>query len=145
LHFWQSALGGGTGRRKALPPGYNRKLHAGNSANNQRVERRRPNGIVWGPPLMILLVGAGILLTVVTGGIQFRRLALAFREVLGKLLQKNTGSGSVTPFQALATALASTVGVGQHCGGSDGNFPWRAGGVVLVAGFRPVRHGDEVF
>lgn len=74
------------------------------------------NGIVWGPPLMILLVGVGILLTVVTGGVQFRRLPLAFREVFGKLFHKDSGTGSVTPFQALATALASSVGVGNIAG-----------------------------
>lgn len=74
------------------------------------------NGIVWGPPLMILLVGVGVLLTVVTRGIQFRRLPFAFREVLGKLFDKNSGTGSVTPFQALSTALASTVGVGNIAG-----------------------------
>jgi len=74
------------------------------------------NGIVWGPPLMILLVGAGILLTVVTGAIQITKLPFAFREVVGKLFHKNSGTGSVTPFQALATALASTVGVGNIAG-----------------------------
>ena len=74
------------------------------------------NGIVWGPPMLILLVGTGILLTVLTGGIQFRHLGTALKEVLGKLRQKSTGSGSVTPFQAVATALASTVGVGNIAG-----------------------------
>ncbi len=74
------------------------------------------NAIVWGPPLMILLVGMGIVLTIATGGIQFRRLPMTFREVLGKLFDKDSGTGSVTPFQALATALASTVGVGNIAG-----------------------------
>ena len=74
------------------------------------------NAIVWGPPLMILLVGMGIVLTIATGGIQFRRLPMSFREVLGKLFDKDSGTGSVTPFQALATALASTVGVGNIAG-----------------------------
>lgn len=74
------------------------------------------NGIVWGPPMLILLVGTGILLTVLLGGIQFRHLGTALKEVLGKLRQKSTGSGSVTPFQAVATALASTVGVGNIAG-----------------------------
>ena len=51
-----------------------------------------------------------------TGGVQFRYLGLAFREVLGKITQKSTGPGSVSPFQAVATALASTVGVGNIAG-----------------------------
>jgi AGCS family alanine or glycine:cation symporter len=74
------------------------------------------NGIVWGPPMLILLMGTGILLTVLTGAVQFRHLGTALGEVLGKLRQKGTGEGSVTPFQAVATALASTVGVGNIAG-----------------------------
>ncbi len=74
------------------------------------------NGLVWGPPMLVLLVGTGVLLTVVTGGVQFRRLGTALREVLGKLRRPAVGEGSVTPFQAVATALASTVGVGNIAG-----------------------------
>src|ERR687895_639082 len=75
------------------------------------------NGIVWGPPMLVLLMGTGLLLAFVTGGVQFRRLGFALREVLGKLRQKPTGgSGNVSPFQAVATALASTVGVGNIAG-----------------------------
>jgi AGCS family alanine or glycine:cation symporter len=74
------------------------------------------NGLVWGPPMLALLVGTGLLLTIVTGAVQFRRLGAALREVLGKLRRPSTGEGSVTPFQAVATALASTVGVGNIAG-----------------------------
>jgi AGCS family alanine or glycine:cation symporter len=74
------------------------------------------NGIVWGPPMLILLIGTGVVLTLLTGAIQFRHLHTALREVLGKLTQRSTGAGSVTPFQAVATALASTVGVGNIAG-----------------------------
>jgi alanine or glycine:cation symporter, AGCS family len=74
------------------------------------------NGIVWGPPMLILLMGTGVILTVLTGAVQFRRLGTAMREVLGKLGQKGGGEGSVTPFQAVSTALASTVGVGNIAG-----------------------------
>ena len=74
------------------------------------------NGIVWGPPMLVLLIGTGIVLTVLTGAVQFRHLGTALREVLGKLRSKSMGAGSVTPFQAVATALASTVGVGNIAG-----------------------------
>jgi AGCS family alanine or glycine:cation symporter len=74
------------------------------------------NGLVWGPPMLALLVGTGLLLTVLTGGVQFRRLGTALGEVLGKLRRPTSGEGSVTPFQAVATALASTVGVGNIAG-----------------------------
>ncbi len=74
------------------------------------------NGLVWGPPMLALLVGTGLLLTIVTGAVQFRRLGTALGEVLGKLGRPSIGEGSVTPFQAVATALASTVGVGNIAG-----------------------------
>jgi AGCS family alanine or glycine:cation symporter len=74
------------------------------------------NGYVWGWPMIVLLVGTGLLLTIVTGGAQFRYLGFALREVLGKLTQKSTAAGEVSPFQAVATALASTVGVGNIAG-----------------------------
>jgi AGCS family alanine or glycine:cation symporter len=74
------------------------------------------NKIVWGPPMLVLLMGTGLLLTILTAGVQFRYLGFALREVLGKLRHKGAGEGSVTPFQAVATALASTVGVGNIAG-----------------------------
>jgi len=77
---------------------------------------RTVNGIVWGGPMIVLLMGTGVLLTIVTGGAQFRYLGFALKEVLGKLTEKSTGAGDVTPFQAVATALASTVGVGNIAG-----------------------------
>ena len=66
--------------------------------------------------MIVLLMGTGVLLTILTGFIQFRRLGFALKEVLGKIFEKGSGSGSVTPFQAVATALASTVGVGNIAG-----------------------------
>jgi AGCS family alanine or glycine:cation symporter len=77
---------------------------------------RALNGLVWGWPMIVLLMGTGVLLTILTGFVQFRRLPYAMTEVLGKVFEKGSGSGSVTPFQAVATALASTVGVGNIAG-----------------------------
>ena len=77
---------------------------------------RALNGYVWGGPMLILLMGTGLLLTIVTGFVQFRRLPDALSEVLGHLFSRGHGAGSVTPFQAVATALASTVGVGNIAG-----------------------------
>ena len=74
------------------------------------------NGFVWGWPTIVLLLGTGVVLTVLTGGVQFRYLGFALREVLGKLTHKGAGAGSGSPFQAVATALASTVGVGNIAG-----------------------------
>ena len=73
------------------------------------------NDAVWQPfamPLVLVLVGG--LLTVVTGLVQFRRFPLAVRMVLAGAFGKQTStSGTITPFQALSTALASTVGNGN--------------------------------
>jgi AGCS family alanine or glycine:cation symporter len=95
------------------------------------------NGLVWGTPMMVLLIGTGVLLTFVTGFVQVRYFPRALKEVLGKLLQRGSGEGSVTPFQALSTALASTVGVGNIAGvctaiflGGPGALFW-----LIVSGF----------
>ena len=74
------------------------------------------NSYVWGWPMIVLLIGTGLLLTILTGGVQFRYLGFALREVLGKINKKSTAAGEVSPFQAVATALASTVGVGNIAG-----------------------------
>src|SRR5512138_3494184 len=74
------------------------------------------NGYVWGWPMIVLLMGTGLLLTILTGGVQFRRLGFALHEVLGKIMWRSGGQGNVRPFQAVATALASTVGVGNIAG-----------------------------
>ena len=74
------------------------------------------NGYVWGWPMIVLLMGTGLLLTILTGAVQFRRLGFALREVLGKITRRGGGKGDVRPFQAVATALASTVGVGNIAG-----------------------------
>jgi AGCS family alanine or glycine:cation symporter len=63
-----------------------------------------------------------MILTVATRGVQIRRLGFVLREVLGKLLARGQGEGTVRPFQALATALASTVGVGNIAGVSTAIF-----------------------
>jgi AGCS family alanine or glycine:cation symporter len=74
------------------------------------------NGFVWGWPMIILLVGTGVLLTLLTGVAQVRYLGRSLAEVLGKITQKSQGDGTVSPFQAVSTALASTVGVGNIAG-----------------------------
>jgi AGCS family alanine or glycine:cation symporter len=74
------------------------------------------NALVWGPPMLVLLMGTGVVLLFVTGGVQFRHIGTALREVFGKLRNRTAQKGNVTPFQAVATALASTVGVGNIAG-----------------------------
>lgn len=75
------------------------------------------NGVVWGIPMLVLLVGAGIWLTLRTKGVQFTRFGYAMKNTVGKMFKKHkAGKGEVTPFQAVTTALAATVGTGNIAG-----------------------------
>ncbi len=75
------------------------------------------NGVVWGWPMLILLVGVGIVLTIMTKGFQFRKFGYAMKNTLGKIFKKQeAGEGEITPFQAMSTALAGTVGTGNIAG-----------------------------
>lgn len=74
------------------------------------------NNYVW-IIVLILLIGAGVLLTVRLRGFQFRRFGYILRHTVGNLFsaRKNTCEG-VTPFQAIATAMAGTIGTGSIAG-----------------------------
>lgn len=75
------------------------------------------NGVVWGLPMLVLLIGTGLYLTVRSNFLQFRKFGFAMRNTFGKMFkQKAAGAGAVTPFQAVSTALASTVGTGNIAG-----------------------------
>ena len=75
------------------------------------------NGIVWGIPALVLLMGAGIILTVGLKGFQFRKFGYAMKNTVGKMFKKQEAkAGEVTPIQALTTALAATVGTGNIAG-----------------------------
>ena len=75
------------------------------------------NGIAWGPWMLLLLVGTGIYLSVKVGFIQFTQFGHAMKNTIGKIFQKQTAAGGeVTPFQAMTTALAATVGTGNIAG-----------------------------
>ena len=75
------------------------------------------NGLVWGIPMLVLIVGTGIFLTFRNRVVQLRRFGYAMKNTLGKIFKKTTaGEGEVTPFQAVTTALAATVGTGNIAG-----------------------------
>lgn len=75
------------------------------------------NNFVWGLPAMICIIGVGLLLSVRTGFIQFRKFGYAMKATLGKLFKKDSaGKGALTPFQAVCTALSATVGTGNIAG-----------------------------
>lgn len=71
------------------------------------------SNFVWGPPILALLVGTGLYLTVILRGVQFRALPHAFRLIWHK---EHAGDGDISHFAALMTALAATVGIGNIVG-----------------------------
>lgn len=78
---------------------------------------RTINDVVWGIPAMALILGAGILLSVLCGFPQFTKLGYIFRNTLGKALKKQeTKKGAVSPFKAMCTALAASIGTGNIAG-----------------------------
>ncbi|MBQ9859375.1 MAG: alanine:cation symporter family protein [Clostridia bacterium] len=75
--------------------------------------------VIWGPLLLPLLVGGGLFLTVRSGCAQFRRFGYAMKHTAGSLFKKDQhhkDSSGVSPFQAVATALAGTIGTGSIAG-----------------------------
>ncbi len=74
------------------------------------------NDFVWGPPLLILLVGTGIYLTILLRGLQFRKLFHSLWLALIKRKEEGDLPGDISHFQALMTALAATVGTGNIAG-----------------------------
>ena len=90
------------------------------------------NNVVWGVPMLVLLVGAGVYLTLRTKVVQFGKFGYAMKNTIGKIFKKQeAGKGEVTPFQAVCTALAATVGTGNIAGitwaitlGGPGSMFW---------------------
>ena len=79
------------------------------------------NGVVWGSFGLFLLIGTGILMTVCTKVFQITHIGLWWKNTIGSLFTKNVighskEKGSISPFQALCTALAATVGTGNIAG-----------------------------
>ncbi len=79
------------------------------------------NGFVWGIVGLVLLVGTGILMTCLTKVFQISHLGHWWKETIGSLFKKDVightkEKGSISPFQALCTALAATVGTGNIAG-----------------------------
>ena len=75
------------------------------------------NDFIWGVPAMICIIGVGLYLSIRTGFIQIRKFGYSMRCTIGKLFKKSEASdGAMTPFQAVCTALAATVGTGNIAG-----------------------------
>lgn len=72
---------------------------------------------LWGPPMLILLVGGGLWMTIALDFVQFRHFPFIMKETLGKLIKsEKSGDGTITAFQATTSALANTVGASNIIG-----------------------------
>ena len=75
------------------------------------------NSFIWGVPAMICIIGVGLVLSIRTNFIQIRKFAHALKMTIGRIFEKKEASaGAMTPFQAVCTALAATVGTGNIAG-----------------------------
>ncbi len=75
------------------------------------------NSFIWGVPAMICIIGVGILLTIRTRCIQVRKFGVSMKNTIGKIFDKTQAKdGSISPFQAVCTALAGTIGTGNIAG-----------------------------
>lgn len=94
------------------------------------------NGVVWGVPALVLLIGTGILMTVLTRFFQFRRFGHMWKTTIGGLfsnhhIRHSNDKNSISQFQALCTALSATIGTGNIAGvayaitmGGPGSIFW---------------------
>ncbi|MBI9093409.1 MAG: sodium:alanine symporter family protein [Sphaerochaeta sp.] len=122
-------------------------------------------GQLWGPPMMILLIGTGLYLSIITRFFQFRKLGYILKNTFGKIFEKENKSlaGVMTPFQAVSTALAGTVGTANIAGvaaaiaiGGPGALFWmwvvalvgmmtKLVEISLAVHFREVREDGSVY
>ncbi len=75
------------------------------------------NNFIWGVPAMLCIIGVGLYLSIRTHFLQIRKFPYAIRTTIGRMFRKKSASdGAITPFQAVCTALAATVGTGNIAG-----------------------------
>ena len=75
------------------------------------------NNFIWGVPAMVCIIGVGLYLSLRTGFLQIRKFGYALKCTIGRIFKKREASeGAITPFQAVCTALAATVGTGNIAG-----------------------------
>lgn len=75
------------------------------------------NNFIWGVPAMTCIIGVGLVLSIRTGFLQIRKFPYAMKVTIGRMFKKKEAAdGAMTPFQAVCTALAATVGTGNIAG-----------------------------
>ena len=92
------------------------------------------NSFAWGPVMLLLLVGTGVYISVRTGFLQVRRIGYIFKHTIGTLFKKSDKEhgNNLSPFQAVSTALAGTVGTGNIAGVTGAIFVGGPGAVFWM-------------
>ncbi len=97
------------------------------------------NGVVWGVPMLVGILGVGLYMQIRLGFLPIRKLGTGFRLLFQR--NESRGEGQISPFNALMTALSATIGTGNIAGvGGDG----RAGRTVLDVDDGAGRYGDKI-
>ena len=97
------------------------------------------NGIVWGIPMLILILGAGLFLTIGLRFLSIMKIPFGF-SLLWKGRIPGDDAGDITPFNALMTSLSATI----RTGNIDGHLPRRPGCRLLNVDDGSCRHGDQL-
>ena len=75
------------------------------------------SNVIWGVPAIVCIIGVGLYLSIRTGFIQIRKFGHSLKHTVGRIFKKSSAAkGSMTPFQAVCTALAATIGTGNIAG-----------------------------
>ena len=101
------------------------------------------NGVVWGPLMLVIILGTGFILQVGLKFMPIRKVGFGF-ALLWKGREKASEEGEISPFNALMTSLAATIGTGNIAGVATAIFPGWARRAVLDVVYGPRRHGDQV-
>lgn len=91
------------------------------------------NAFAWGPAMLLLFVGTGVFLSFKTGFVQLRHFRDMLKDTVGSLFHKDSGGGNnLSPFQAMTTALAGTIGTGNIAGVTAAMFTGGPGAVFWM-------------
>lgn len=103
------------------------------------------NGFVWGAPMLVLLIGVGILMTVRNRGLQFRKFGYAMKNTIGKIFHKTHAGGGDYPLPGRFHGPGRHGGHGKHRRHHHCGDLGRPGYAVLAVGHGPHWHGHQVF
>lgn len=103
------------------------------------------NGFVWGPVMLVLLVGTGVYLSIAVGFIQFTKIGYWWKNTIGKIFKKGeAGDGEITPRRPVSHGPCLHRRHGQHRGRHGRDHLRRPRRRVLDVGVGAFRHGDQV-